>query len=106
MITLILILLKTVWSAGEMGYILMKSDDYPTSSTHIKDLATTGKILFDISFDEPILRTILFGSRENMPYERNCHSFVGEVACRRWIITACYEHIRGVFLIGYATIAP
>ena len=30
-----------------------------------------------------------------MPYERNHHSFVGEVACGRWSIAACRIYLRG-----------
>ena len=62
-----------------MGYILMQSDDSPDSLTAIKHLAATGKYLFDVSLDGPKLRPVLFGSRSNILYERDCHSFVGGV---------------------------
>ena len=82
--------LKTDWSAGRMGYILMHPDDSPDSLAAITHMAVTGKCLFDISLDGPRLRPVLFGSRANLSYERNYHSFVGEVACGRWI-TAAYR---------------
>ena len=96
--------LKTDWSAGRMGYILMQPDDLPYSLTTIKHLATTGECLFDMSLYGPRLRPVLFGSRTNLFYERNYHSFVGEVACGRWSIAACRKYLWGALFIGYATV--
>ena len=87
--------LKTDWSAGGMGYILMQPDDSPESLKAIKHLAATGECLFDLSLDGPRLRPVRFGSRANMPYERNYHSFVGEVACGRWSIAANRKYLWG-----------
>ena len=75
--------LKTDWSAGGMGYILMQPDDSSDSIAAIHHLADTGKCLFDLSLDGPRLRPVLFESRSNLPYESDYHSFVGEIACGR-----------------------
>ena len=83
------IFLKTDWSAGGIGYILMQLDDSPDYLAAVAHLTTTGEYLFDVSLDGPILRPVLFGSRANLSYERNYHSFVREVACRRWSIAVC-----------------
>ena len=87
--------LKTDWSAGGMGYILMQPDDSPESLAAIKHLSATGECLFDVSLDGPRLRPVLFGSRSNKSYERDYHSFVGEVACGRWSIAACRKYLWG-----------
>ena len=49
----------------------------------IKNLAATSEFLFDLSLDGPRLRPVLFGSRANMSYQRDYHSFVEKVACGR-----------------------
>ena len=66
----------------------MQPDDSPDSLAAIAHMAVTGECLFDISLDGPRHRTVLFGSRASLSYERNYHSFVGDVACGRWIIAA------------------
>ena len=43
--------LKTDWSAGGMGYILMHPDDSSDSIAAMKHLADTGELLFDLSHD-------------------------------------------------------
>ena len=77
--------MKTDRSAGGMGYILIQPDDYPDSLATIKHLTATCECLFVISLDGPRLRPVLFGSRANIPYDRNYHPFVGEIACGRWV---------------------
>ena len=79
-----------------MGYILMQTDDSPDSLATIKHSAATGEYLFDMSLDGPRLRPILFGFRDNLYYELNYHSFVGEVACGWWSIAACRKYLWGV----------
>ena len=66
-----------------MGNILMQPDDYSAFLATIKHLSFTGECSFELSLDEPRLRPVLFGSRSNMTYERNCLSFASEVACGR-----------------------
>ena len=44
---------------------------------------------------QPNLRPVLFGSRSNLPYESNYHSFVGDVVCGRLIIAACRKYLWG-----------
>ena len=73
----------------------MKPDNSLDSLAAIKHLTATDECLFDISLDGPRLRPVLFGSRANMPYERNYHSFVDEVACGRWSIAACRKYLWG-----------
>ena len=96
--------LKTDWSAGGMGYILMQPDDSLESLAAIKHLSATGECLFDVSLDGPRLRPVLFGSRSNKSYERDYHSFVGEAACGRWSIAACRKYLWGTLFIGSATV--
>ena len=98
--------LNTNCSAGGMDYILMQPGDSLDSFASIDHSAATGEYLFDISLDGPRLRHVLFGSRANLSYEHNHHSFVGEVACGRWIIVACRTYLWGALFIGYATLAP
>ena len=47
--------IKTDWSAGEMGYILMQLDDSSASITAMTHLADTGECLFDLYLDWPRL---------------------------------------------------
>ena len=79
--------LKTDWSAGGMGYLLMQADDSPQSIEAVQKLESTGDCTFDLSLDGPRLRPVFFGSRSNQPYEEHYHSFVGEVACGHWAIS-------------------
>ena len=87
--------LKTDWSAGGIGYILMQPNDSSYSIAAMKYLVDTGECLFDLSLDGPRLRPVLFGSRSNLPYESDYHSFVGEIACRQWSIAACRKYLWG-----------
>ena len=73
--------LKNDWSAGGMGYILIHSDDSPDSLAAIKHLAATDECVFDVSLDSPRLRPVLFGSRFDISYKCDYHSFVEEIAC-------------------------
>ena len=61
----------------------MQLNDTFNSVTAIRYLALAGGCMFDLSLDEPRLRPVLFGPYSNMTYERNYHSFIGEVACGR-----------------------
>ena len=63
--------------------MLMQPDDPSVSLAAIKHLTLTGELLFDLFFDGPNLRPVLFGSYSNMTYDRNYHFFVSEVACGR-----------------------
>ena len=81
----------------------MKPNDLSDSVTEIKHLATTGECLFNMSLDGPRLRPVIFGSRANLSYDHNYHSFVGEVACGRWSITVCRKYLWGALFLGYAT---
>ena len=52
-----------------MDYMLMQLDDSFASSAAIKYLSLTDECSFELSFDEPRLWSILFGSRSNTTYE-------------------------------------
>ena len=90
-----LVFLKTDWSTGGMGYILMQVDDFPQSIEAVQTLENTGDFLFNLSLDGPRFPTYFFGSRSNQSYEENYHYFVGEVACGRWAIICCRKYLRG-----------
>ena len=84
-----------------MGYILIQPDDSPDSLNPIKHLAVTSECLFDVSLDGPRLRPVLFAFRDNMSYDRDYHSFVGNVAYGRWSIAACRKYLSGaLFLVN------
>ena len=85
--------LKIDWSAGGIGYILMQPGDSPDLLAAIKHLAAIGEFLFDVSLDGSRIRPILFWYRVNISYERDYHSFVGEVTCGRWSIAACRKYL-------------
>ena len=57
--------LKTDWSAGGIGYILMQDGDSPHSLAAVKVLEGTGECAFDVSLNIPRLRSVFFGSRSN-----------------------------------------
>ena len=78
-----------------MGHILIQPDDSSDSIAPMKYLAVSSEFLFDLSLDRPRLRPVLFGSRSNLSYDSNYHSFVGEVARGRWIIVACRKYLWG-----------
>ena len=50
--------LKTDWSAGGMGYILIQADDSPQSLKAVQILENTSDCLFDLSLDGPRLRPV------------------------------------------------
>ena len=87
--------LTTDWSAGGMDYILIHPDDSSDSIAVITYIADTGECLFGLSLDRPRLRPVLCGSRSNLFYESDYHSFVGEVACGRWRIAVCRKYLWG-----------
>ena len=73
--------LKTDWSAGGMGYILIQPDNSPASIAAIKLLESIGECLFDLTLSAPRLIPVLFNSRSNLVHEKDYHSFVDEIAC-------------------------
>ena len=75
------VFLKTGWSAGGKGYILMQADETSKSVDDVQLLEEKGECTFDLSHDGPRLRPVFFGSRSNQPFEIYYHSFVGEVVC-------------------------
>ena len=87
--------LKTDWSAGGMGYLIMQADDSPQYIEAVQKLENTGDCAFDVSLDGPRLRPVFFGSRSNQPYEEHYHSFVGEVSYGRWAISCCNKYSWG-----------
>ena len=89
--------LKTDWSAGGMGYILMQADDTSQSVATVQLLEGKGECAFDLSLGGPRLRLVFFGSRSDQPFEIHYHSFVGEVACGRWAISFCRRYLWGKF---------
>ena len=89
------IFLKTDWSATEMGYILLQSDDYKVSRAALHKLRTTGECDFDITSTGPRLRPIVFNSRTYTDTEHHYHGFVGEIACGRWSIAKEKRHLWG-----------
>ena len=87
-----------------MGYIRVQPDNSPASLAVIKYLAAIGECLIYLFLDDPRLRPFLFGSRDNMSYERKYHSFVKEAACERSSIAACHIYVSDVMFIGYVAI--
>ena len=75
--------LKTDWSAGGMGYILMQPDNAPESIATIKYLESTGEYLFGLTLSDPHFMSVLFNSCSNFGHEKDYHSFVGDIACGR-----------------------
>ena len=71
----------------------MEPDDSLDYIVAMKYLANTSECLFDLSLDGPRLRPVLLGSRSNLSYESNYHSFVGEVAYGRCRIAACRKYL-------------
>ena len=53
-------------------------------------------MFFNLSFDGPRLRPVLFGSCANMSYKRNYHSFIRDVVYGRWNIASCRKYLWGV----------
>ena len=61
----------------------MKLDNSPQSLTTLKYLVETGDCIFELSFDIPRLHHIVFGSRYNLSFKEEYHSFIGETAYGR-----------------------
>ena len=76
-----------------MDRILIQPDDSLDYIVAIKYLANTSECLFDHSLDGPRLSPVLLGSRSNLSYESNYHSFVGEVVYGRCKIAACRKYL-------------
>ena len=87
--------LKTDWSAGGMGYILMQPDNSPESLAAILHLESTGECLFDCKRFGPRLMPVIFYSRTNLDHKKHYHSFVGEIACSRWVISRIRKYLWG-----------
>ena len=66
----------------------MQVDASPESIAAVKILEDTGECTFGV-FLGPRIRPVFFVSRSHQPYEEHYYSFVGEVACRRWVINYC-----------------
>ena len=90
-----LVFLKTDWSANGMRYILMQPDNCSESIQALAILEESGDCTFELSLKGPRLHPVLFGSRSNLPYEMNYHSFVGEIACGRWSIAHNRRYLWG-----------
>ena len=86
-----------------MEYILIQPVESLASLATIKYLTTTGEYLFDFSLDGSRLRPVLFESRDNIRYKRNCNSFVREVVGRRWSIAVYCKYFCSAPIIGYVT---
>ena len=82
--------LKSGWSTGWMGYLLMQADESPQSLAALTLLKDTSKCTFGLSLGDSRLRPVFFGSRSNQTFEVHYHSLVCEVACGRWEIS-CYR---------------
>lgn len=78
------VFLKTNWSTGGMGYILIKANESPQSLAVLKLLKETVECTFNILLDGPWLRPMLFGSQSNQTFIKHYQTFVGEVSCGRW----------------------
>ena len=89
--------LKTDWSTSGMGYILMQLDNSLESITAIKHLDSTDGRLFDLTLFNPCLKPVLFNSLSNIFHENNYHSFVGDGACSRWVISRLCKYLWGIF---------
>jgi hypothetical protein len=79
--------LKTDWSAGGFGSILMQPGDSAADIAATAKLLETGICDFDLTMGGARLRPIRFDSRACTEQERHFHSFVGEAACGRWAIS-------------------
>ena len=64
----------------------MQSDNSIESLMALKHLGGIEECLFELSFDEPRLCPVVFGSQYNLPYEEYYQSFVVEFTCDHWII--------------------
>jgi len=56
---------------------------------------------FELSFDEPKLYRVAFGSQSNLPYEVNYHSFIGEFFYGHWSIAHNRRYLWGNISIGF-----
>lgn len=69
----------------------------------IQPVESLKKYSFDLSLDGSRLRPVLFESRDNIRYKRNCYSFVREVVWRRWSIAVYCKYLCSAPIIGYVT---
>ena len=88
-----LTVLKTDWSAGSMGYILMQPNNSPDSIAAIETLQSTSECLFDQTLSSPRLMPVFFNSPSNLVHEKYYHSFVGDIACSRWEISRLRKYL-------------
>ena len=88
-------LLKTDWSTGGTGYILIQPDNSPESLAAIVHLESTGESLFDCKRSGTRLMPIIFNFRTNLYHKKDYHSFVGEIACGRWDILQLRKYLWG-----------
>ena len=73
----------------------MRSNSCSESLRLLKILEDSSDCSFALSLEGPRLYPVLFGSRSNLPYEMNYHSFVGEIACGRWSIARNRRYLWG-----------
>ena len=73
----------------------MQHDNCSDYLRALKILEDSGDCTFELSLEEQRLHPVLFGSRSNFPYERNYHSFVGEIAGGRWNIAHNRQYLWG-----------
>ena len=65
----------------------------PIHPKHFKLLKKSGNCPFQLTLAGPSLRPVLFGSRSNLPYAIDYHSFMGEIACGRWSIACSRRYL-------------
>ena len=80
-----------------MVYILMQPDSSLESLAAIVHLEPTGECLFDCKRSVPCLMLVIFNSRTNLDHEKDYHSFFGEIACGRLVISRLRKYLWGTF---------
>ena len=70
----------------------------------VKLLEDKDECIFDLPLDDPRLRPVFFGSRLNQPFEIHYHSFVGEVACKRYTLSCYRKYLWGKRFIVFVII--
>ena len=70
-----------------MGWIMMQPSNDAESIRATEILRKPGEYVFDLTRNGAHLRPTGFGSRCCLEQEKKYHSFVGEAACRIWVIS-------------------
>ena len=73
----------------------MQPDNSPESLAATLNLEFTDGCLFDCKCSGPRLMPVVFNSRTNLDNEKHYHSFVGEIACGRWVISHLRKYLWG-----------